>query len=110
MRPEEQAARWREIAAIRAERQQRLLAELAQQPDVAQAPAIGSVWSGRGVRCPCGGTSFIIRQWACKNGHLERIGVTCVQCAEDRCWDEQRSSAHCTQVTPMRSKWPMPGQ
>lgn len=83
------AATWQANRAAHASKMQTRAEQLAHSPDVQQAPSVGSTWNHDLVICPCTGTRYTMRRWACINGIRTRTEVECLACHRVGTWDWQ---------------------
>ena len=88
---QEAAQRWQQNSAAHANRMQSTAAQIANSPDVRDAPPVGSTWNNDLVICACGSTLYTMRRWACLNGVKYRTEVQCLTCQAVKTWDFQES-------------------
>lgn len=81
------AARWAAIGRTRAQKALDLAEQIANSPDVINAPPLGTLWSHPAIVCPCGSFSFIVQRYACVNGIKDKCELKCQRCAHVGTWD-----------------------
>lgn len=84
---QEAADRWKDAANSHASRMRTTQEQIANSPDVLNAPLIGSQWANELVRCPCGGHVYTTMRYSCVNGIKHRTEVLCVTCRQRSTWD-----------------------
>jgi len=83
----ERQREWAEAQTLAAKGLAELDERLRKMPDVASAPAVGSEWTNRDVRCRCLGSVFRMRKWVTVNGVRHRAEVECLNCKTIGTWD-----------------------
>lgn len=83
---QEAEARWREISALRTQRQTALDAQFATSPDVLNAPPIGTLYSHPTIVCACGGLAFTVLRYGCVNGVRDKATFRCQRCNTAMTW------------------------
>ena len=83
----EAEAHWREVQYTRAKRQSAIEQEIANAPDVRDAPPVGTLYSHPLLACECGGLAFIVRRYGCVNGVKDKAELTCQRCSTTRTFD-----------------------
>lgn len=84
----EAAQSWKRNVSAHASRMRSMEEQIAQSPDVVNAPMAGSIWDNDQVLCPaCQTHTYEMRRWACVNGQKYRTEVRCVQCEAINTWD-----------------------
>lgn len=81
------AKQWAHNAEGHASRMQTLREQIANSPDVQNAPAIGSLYANDLIQCPCGGKLYNMLRYACVNGVKYRTEIKCTTCQTIRTWD-----------------------
>jgi len=84
---QEAAAKWRETQYTRAKRLSQIEQEIAQSPDVCNAPPVGTLFTHPLLTCDCGGLAFIVRRYGCVNGIKDKAELTCQRCSTTRTFD-----------------------
>ncbi len=85
------ADRWQKNSAAHIAKMQTTQEQIANSPDVRDAPLLGSTWNNELVVCGCGSTLYTMRRWACINGLKHRTEVECLACHTVKTWDFQES-------------------
>lgn len=84
---QEADAKWRDLSALRTQRQAALDVQFAQSPDVLNAPPIGTLYSHPAVVCSCGGFAFTVIQYGCINGVRDKAVFKCQRCGTTQAWN-----------------------
>lgn len=86
------AAEWRTVQAKAAQEIAARHEQLAQMPDVKDAPAVGVTWECAGIACArCGWATFTMLAWTTVNGRRHRARVQCRGCEQVGVWDWEAS-------------------
>lgn len=88
---QEAAQRWQQTSAAHANKMQSVREQIANSPDVRDAPPLGSTWNNDLVVCGCNSTLYTVRRWACINGVRHRTEVECLACHQVQTWDFQEA-------------------
>ncbi len=78
---------WTRNTSAHAARMQTMAEQIAQSPDVQEAPTLGSQWANELVVCACGGHVYTTIRYACINGKKHRTEVECIACHARNTWD-----------------------